>query len=43
MYENDIPLIIGGYRGELPGPDHFEMNYDLTRWLIDSISTGEQP
>lgn len=40
MYENDIPLIIYGYQGELPSPDRFEMNYDLTRWLINTVSTG---
>ncbi|MEI8354665.1 MAG: alkaline phosphatase family protein [Deltaproteobacteria bacterium] len=42
MYENDIPLIIYGYQGELPSPDSFEMNYDLTRWLINTILTGER-
>jgi len=37
MYENDIPLILYGYQGELPPAEQFEMNYDLTGWLIDSL------
>ncbi len=40
MYENDIPLIISGYRGTLPASDRFEMNYDLTGWLIEVARQG---
>lgn len=37
MYEDDIPLIISGHQGGVLFSDHFAMNYDLTRWLIDRL------
>ncbi len=37
MYENDIPLILSGYKCDMPSPDTFEMNYDLTGWLMTTL------
>jgi phosphonoacetate hydrolase len=37
LYEEDIPLIIYGYDGELPLPHELQMNFDLTRWLCRAL------
>ena len=33
LYEADVPLMIHGWRGELPVPDYFSHNLHLTRFL----------
>jgi phosphonoacetate hydrolase len=37
LYEEDIPLIIYGADGPLPLPQEVLLNFDLTRWLCQTI------
>jgi phosphonoacetate hydrolase len=37
LYEQDIPLIAYGYDGVPPSPEELQMNFDLTRWLCQTL------
>jgi phosphonoacetate hydrolase len=37
LYEQDIPLILYGYDGTLPLSEEMQMNFDLTRWLCQTL------
>jgi phosphonoacetate hydrolase len=37
LHEEEIPLILYGADGFIPSPEHFVMNFDLTRWLCRTV------
>lgn len=40
LYEEDIPLILSGYDGDLPLDAELQVNFDLTRWLCQKMLGG---
>lgn len=40
LYEEDIPLILYGYDGDLPLDAELQVNFDLTRWLCRTRLNG---
>ena len=40
LYEEDIPLILYGYDGDLPLEAELQVNFDLTRWLCQKMLGG---
>jgi phosphonoacetate hydrolase len=41
MYEEQVPIIACGIDGKAPSSAEFEMNFDLTRWLLRRLLEGE--